>query len=370
MTGAAPWVFLDRCAGDGIVLTDVRSVDELTVTATVSERYVSAAERIAQRCGCRFEILYRRGAPLWRAAVRRYRFAAAGMALIFAALLASSLFVWEISVAENPSAVPDAEILRVLRDQGVGVGSFWPAFRGERIRTAALLELPELSFLTVNVRGSRAFVQVRPVHEPPEIFDPGRRADVTAARSGVIESVTALAGRPLIVRGGAVTEGETLIEGTPAEPHARGTVRAYTYYEFTAAAPLTSRRVTALGPSQRRFALILGTKRINIFADSGILPDDCGKMTKTYTLAGTGLPALPVRWVTETLQSVSAQTTALDGDAVRAALTETLHDYLCARLCGGEILGEYCSVSTDGEWMTVTLRAQCLERIDADTPRE
>ena len=89
VTGAAPWVFLDRCAGDGIVLTDVRSVDELTVTATVSERYVSAAERIAQRCGCRFEILYRRGAPLWRAAVRRYRFAAAGMALIFAALLAS-----------------------------------------------------------------------------------------------------------------------------------------------------------------------------------------------------------------------------------------------------------------------------------------
>ena len=45
---------------------------------------------------------------------------------------------------------------------------------GERIRSHALAELPGLSWLAVNVRGSTASVEVRAAVEKPEITDPGR----------------------------------------------------------------------------------------------------------------------------------------------------------------------------------------------------
>ena len=56
----------------------------------------------------------------------------------------------------------------------------------------------------------------------------------------------------------------------------------------------------------------------------------------------------------------------LDLDAIDLLFIENVGNLVCT---SDFYLGEHCSVSTDGEWMTVTLRAQCLERIDADTPR-
>lgn len=370
VTGAEPWRFLDRCAGEGIVLEDVRASDAFTVTARLPASNAAAAKRIAARCGCELTVLARRGLPRLRSRARRSRLLLAGLAAAFAALLVSWLFVWDISVTENDSHVPDAQILRVLASQGVGVGSFWPAFRGERIRTRALLELPELSFLAVNVRGSAAYVEVRAAKPAPEIFDVKAPADVTAARPGVIASITVLAGSAQVRRGDAVSAEEVLIAGTDASPHARGEVSAYTWYELTAAAPLRARRTGAPMSTKTRFALILGTKRINFYADSGILPNGCVRMSKTYVPDGSGLLRLPVRFVVETVQSVACEDEPLSEETVYDSLADALETALDSRLDeNGRVLERHWSASIDGEWMYVTLRAACLERIDANTPR-
>lgn len=370
VTGAEPQKFLNRCVGLGIPLEDVSAADPFTLRLHLPARRLEEARRLAEKTGCTLEVLSTRGLPRAARSLRRRWILAVGMALLVLGLASSSLFVWEISVTENDSDIPDAEILRVLASQGVGVGSFWPAFRGERIRTEALRELPGLSFLAVNVRDSRGAVEVRAAVPRPEIWDPDLSADVVAARSGVVESVYPLSGEALISRGDAVTAGQTLIRGTTANPHALGEINAYTYYEASAAAPLTVMAKTYTGEEHRRFALILGTHRINFSWNSGILPADCDKMTKMTHWAVDNAFTLPVQWVTEIWRPYTAADKALDPETVRGQLEELLLSRLTEELPdGGEIVSTHFSAAADGDLLTVTLRAQCRERIDTEAPR-
>ncbi len=359
--------YLNRCAAEGIELRNVRAEDLFTCVFSLRPEDASQAEKLAYRCGGEWERLNESGLPRLRRRVRRRAVLCAGAALLFVALCAASLFVWDIRVTENDSAVPDAEILRVLAEQGVGVGSFTPAFRAERIRTAALCALPELSFLAVNVRAGRAEVTARAAVEPPEIFDPGLSRDVSAARPGVVASVSALAGEARIRRGDAVTAGRVLIAGTSAEPHARGRVRAYTYYELTASAPLCYFEKTYDRGVMRRHALVLGDRRINFYPGSGILPPECDKMTKETALAVKNVVSLPVKWVTETVRPFSLTEREADPAMLRADLESALLTRLERELGeDGEILRTFFTADESGGAVRLTLRAECLERIDTE----
>ena len=366
---ADPAAFLDRCIQKGILLRDVVTENELTLNFTVFRRDLASVRSVLEHFGCQWEILSRRGMPETLRRVCRNMLPLLFAAAAALALAGASLFVWDVQVTENDSTVADVKILRVLESQGVAPGSFWPSFRSERIRTRALLELPELSFLTVNVRGGRACVEVRATVPPPEIFDPDRPGAVIAGRSGIVESLRTLSGAPQIQRGEAVTAGQVLIAPDGTSPHAAGEVQAYTYYELTAAVPLTRRCRVPEGPQHRRFALILGRKRINFYGGSGILPAECVKMTREWALRAENAFSLPVKWISETWRVCSLREEAADVSPLREWAEDRLTERLTASLGDrGEILeNRFTAAVADGQ-LLVTMRSKCLERIDKDAP--
>ena len=361
--------FLDRCVREGVILHDAAAPDELTCLFTVSRPNLPKVRRLAERLGCRCEILSRRGAPELLRRARRSRLLAAALLAAAAVLAASSLFVWDVRVTENDSQVSAARILRVLDSQGISPGSFWPSFRTERIRTRALLELPELSFLSVNVRGGRAEVEARAAVPAPEIFDPSAPGEVTARRAGIVESILVLAGEPRVSRGQAVTEGQLLIASEPTSPRALGEIRAYTYYELTACAPLEEYAADPTGPKHVRFALALGGKRINFYFGSGILPPECVKITRNWTLCSENAFSLPVSLVRETWQTFEYRRKEADLPALRSRLEQELTWRLAEALGErGEILeNRFTAVVSEGR-LLVTLRSKCLEHIEMTAP--
>jgi len=374
VAGAEPWRFADRCIRAGIWLADVREEDPFALRATLRARELSRAETLAAGCGCTLELLSRRGFPEALRTVRRRRRLWAGAALAVLLLFASSLFVWDIRVTENDSPIPDGDILRVLAAQGVGIGSFTPSFRTDLIRSRALAELPELCWLAVNVRGSRASVEVRAAVPPPEIWDPRQSGEIRARRSGVITELRVLEGQALCARGDAVTEGQCLISSTTPDGravHARGEVRARTWYEITASASLTETQKTDVGGAKRFFSLLLGKKRGFFFRDSGILPENCDKITRIWRPGeGFGLP-LPLAVVEETLRPYAIEELPADPARLRAALEEELTGELRSRLGPeGEILSRRFTAAESEGRLLVTLRSECAERIDLDTAGE
>jgi len=373
--GALPAAFLNECARLGVQIGWAEPADPYTLRLTLRTGQLPRARRAAARSGCELTVLSRRGAPEGLRRLRRRLALCAGAVLVLLCLLVSSLFVWEIHVAENDTPVPDSRILSVLARQGVGVGSFWPAFSSDMIRSRALTELPELSWLTVNVRGSRAEVLVRAAAAAPELRDERTGTDVVARRAGVITELRVLEGDALAAVGDTVLAGDILASGQRSSSfgadrvvHARAEVTARTWYEITAAAPLTVYRRTPQGEARQRWGLILGKRRVNFSLYSRIPEGSCDKITSVQTLAVPGAFTLPVSLLRETWQPVALEALSADRPAVSARLRQALTAELMRQMGEGEVLDSHYAESAADGMLTVTLRAECLERIDAERP--
>ena len=83
-------------------------------------------------------------------------------------------------------------ILRSLENNGVHRGCFGFALNGEDIRNHVLLEIPELSWVAVNVSGRRANVEVRERRTAPKPLDRKKPCNLVARRDGLVLRVQAL----------------------------------------------------------------------------------------------------------------------------------------------------------------------------------
>ena len=369
LSGAEPAGFLNRCAAAGIRLGDVAQESETSLRLTLPARMLRRAEKIALRCQCELTPLRMQGAAvLWRRILRRWVPVTALTALLLLACW-SKLFIWEIEVTGNET-VPSGAIRGALSDCGVGIGSYWPDIVSDNLRSELLVRLPQLAWATVNIHGSRAEVIVRERVPKPELFDEDVHVDLVAEKTGFVTEVRALSGTARVRPGSAVLPGEILISGSAdsafagqRELHAVGSVTAETYYELSAAAPLTETVRGGTEGTQDRWALLVGKNRINFYRNSSICEGSCDKIISLWECKIDGLFTLPVALVRERCADYTAEVRPRDQNALVRAMEEQLHAQLLAAVDGGTIEQEnYSSSETDGRIM-VTLRARCSEDI-------
>lgn len=374
--GAEPSRFLNRLAEAGLAFWDAEPEDDLTLRLAVRTRDLEAAKSLAARCQCTVAPLKLRGVPAVRRKLRRRVTLMAGLAVCFALLALSSLFVWDIEVEGNEK-LTKGEILRALAESGVKPGSFWPSWSADTIKNEVILRLPELAWVGVSVDSSRATVRVRERDEAPELRDNDEPHSVTARKTGIIENIQVYLGAPLVQAGDAVLEGETLVTGrvesglgTVRYVHASAKVEARTYYELTAAAPLVANRMVERS-GHTRWALVLGGGRLNLYLGGSELPEGCTRETTEYKLEWPGVFSLPVALVREQILEYDVIAETVDRDALEERLQLRLSEEL-ERLLGdrGEALSQTCSASERGGMLYVTLRAECLEDIAVETRAE
>ena len=105
ITGAAPWKLINACVRERITVEGVESDDLITCRALIFAADAEQVKLLAPRCGCDVEVLSVRGRPVWKKFLHRRRWAALCAAAVAAAVLVSSLFVWDIRVTENDSGL-------------------------------------------------------------------------------------------------------------------------------------------------------------------------------------------------------------------------------------------------------------------------
>lgn len=177
-----------------------------------------------------------------------------------------SSFVLTIQVTGNET-VPTGVILSELRRLGVRPGAYGPALERRQIAEEALLSLDELSWMSLNLHGTRLEVQVREAVQPPELTKEEGHYHVVSKADGIVTRVETMDGEAAVKEGDTVTEGEILISGTVSmEPpmysdqpvryyqtHARGRVEARTWRTLTASIPLTAQVKAYTGEEKSRF---------------------------------------------------------------------------------------------------------------------
>lgn len=361
---AQPEALVNACLQAGIELLESRAVDACTLRVGVFENELKKLETLAQKQGCEWTILRHSGGSRRRALLRRRLALLIAAAISLGMLAVASLFLWEIRVVGGES-ISRGRVLRALEDCGVGPGSFWPGIDADAVRDQMLLKLPELAWMSLNLRGSTAQLELLERTEKPEIFRDDQAAELIASHTGIVRRVSALNGRAIVLPGQSVIAGETLISpslesvrGEETLVRVRGEVWADTWYELTAICPVGTGKTPTAG-RRGRLALTLGQKRINFYWGTGKAIDEYDKIIHEYKLGIKGVFCLPVGLVWEELRSCRETTKAVDdGEALEQRLLASLSERI-----DGEIVSFRFSRAQSEDCLYVTLRAQCLENI-------
>ena len=371
---AFPERVLNLCGARDLAFWDLEWESPTAFTCRLSRSDYGKLRRAAEKLDCELTVVGREGAPFF---LRRFRHRTAlvtGLVACGLGLFVGSFFVWDFRVEGNET-VSTERILRALEKNGVGLGSFGLSLDGEDIRNHVLLDIPELSWIAVNVSGCRANVQVRERVLPPEIVDEKTPSNVVARRAGLVLEVRALDGVTCVLPGTSVEKGQLLISGVADTDTfgarilaGMGKIRARTWYSLTTEVPLTAQAKQYTGKEKTCVSLILGTHRVKFFRNSSIEGEKYDKITERHPWSLFGIP-LPVTVVTETCRFYETAPQARSPvEAERAAeqvLTEQLQRMVEPY---GTVRSTLCSSRQRGDTLTVTLTAECEEEIGESVP--
>lgn len=239
--GGYPEGLLNMAAEQGIELWNTRR-KECSLFANCKAADYRRLRRPARRCGLRMRVRARRGLPfLLRPFRARWGLAVGAIAALVLLQLLSSR-IWVITVQGN-DRLSDEQILQALEPWGVTVGGNFDTIDIPAAQLAALQQLPDLAWLSVNVSGSVANVLVseRTLSLPVEDTAP---ANIIAACDGVIVDMDVTGGQAAVQVGDAVRTGDLLIGGVtdsnvgPLLKRASGTVTARVTATVTVTVPL------------------------------------------------------------------------------------------------------------------------------------
>lgn len=382
--GAFPERFLNLCAQRGILFWNVEWLEATRLRLTVTRQGAGPATELGERVMC---TVTRAGQTGTLAFLERFRQRYAlliGLALSLTAVCVFSQFVLTIEVEGNQN-VPTAVILTELRRQGLRPGVYGPGLDEKTIRTKALLQIPELSWMSVNLYGTRAQVLVREATPEPEIVDLSQTGSVVARASGIVTRIEPLSGEALVEEGDTVLAGETLISGTvhlkgpqysetpdlgAIQVRAEGKIYARTWRTLEAEIPLESQVKAYTGEEKSRWSITVLGQRCVFFGNSGIPFSEYDKISQVWELSLPGGQAMPLTVQRETYRAYTAAAVDIDADAAERLLEEQLLEALKEAVGEGEIVSTDYTAKQENGLLRVTLQAECTEEIGRFVPDE
>ena len=367
VTGASPEWCLQRLAKARIPFHFCEKPDDFTVEILILRRDEARTECLVHMGGCDSAVSERGGFPavfsgLWRRPALLVFLAASVAAAI---IVPKFVFFYEV---EGNETLPDAMILRELRELGVGFGTYGPSIKPQELKNQMLLRIPKLQWLTVQQSGMCARVVVRERPEKEPILDRRTPANVVASRAGVITRVQAEAGNCLCTPGQAVTSGELLVSAytdfgfKTQVTAARAEIYAETIRHAACVLPETETHKQTRSAPHYAASLLIGRRRICLFgadADGGA----CEKQTKTHYLTLPGGFSLPLGIAITRICEYDTGEEKLRAQAVEARLLELVQEDAQRDMIAGIIRDVSAETETSGGCIRLRANLRCEEMI-------
>ena len=367
---AFPERVINLCGERGVPFWDLRWIDGTTFMIKTTPHALPGLRQAGEGIGGRVFVVGERGMPVMLRHVRRRYVLLAGLAVFLLMLLAGNLFIWDFRVTGNET-VPTETILRQLEEYGIKVGSVGLRLDQKAMRNHVLLELPDLSWLAVNVKGCTAHVQVVERLRPPQTVQEDQVTNMVALRSGLVTRIEPLDGKAQVAAGSTVTQGQLLISGVVDSSrtgvrflHGSGSVWARTWYDLSVLVPLQEVQHTAQTEKTTRLSLNIGKRQIKLWAKGSMLEENCGKILHYGAVCLPGGFRLPVTVVKETILRYDAAAYQRSLDQARAEGEAELLKLLQAQMTPeGSVTSTRFSCAEKGNYLLVNLQAECHEQI-------
>ena len=376
VTSADPAGTLSAITRSGVTLYGVeQGSDDLTVRFQIHRKDGYKLRKILDKRGD--AIKKEKGSGLYWHALELLRRPLLVIGLLLVVLLTIYLptRVFFLRVEGNAN-IPTRLILEKCQECGISFGASRREVRSEKVKNALLSVIDGLQWAGINTSGCVATVTVRE-RSVEETDESGTGvSSIVALRDGVITECTATRGSPLCKIGQAVRAGQVLISGytdcgtTIRAEEAEGEVFAETERNLTAFCPLDWQIKSASNGEVRKYALIIGKKRINLYKGSGILGAGCDKMYSENYLTLPGGFRLPIAIVTEVWQERSLRDDSLAEEEAQGLLSAFARAYLSDSMIAGQVRHATEFLTQDTGVYRLTGKYACMEMIGISRSEE
>ncbi len=267
--------FFNICMRRSIYLWNVRRVGLLKTSACVGIKQFLQLREIAYKSKCYPHIVAKRGFPFTLRKYRtRYAFAL-GLLLCMGFIYYMTTFLWSVEI-NAPVAFDKAQLLQDLQEAGLKVGMPLSKVDTYVIETRLLLVNKNISFATVNMKGTVAYIDILQAAPIPDIVPKDKPCDIVASRYGVIKRINAKKGEQIVEHNDVVSEGQLLVSGTEATPkgiinvHAQAEVIATTWHEKTVQVETETIIRQLTGEKELKFELNLLNTKIKLYLDDSV----------------------------------------------------------------------------------------------------
>lgn len=360
-SGGFTQVFLNACLLHGLNLRFLRKKGDI-FTAYLPAADYHKIRPLVKKSGVKARVLQKYGFPFWLHEHRKRYVLAAGILFFLGSLWLFPKFVWEIRISGNES-VPSQSIYRALEEIGVSRGMQLKDLDYDNLRQDLILQLPELSWCSLNINGSVVTVEVRErVYAPLKNDTP---CNLIAKCDGYITQADVYVGTPLVKSGDAVVKGDLLVSGVVEYQNghtefkqAKAKILAQTERIITVKQPLRITQEVRTGQVKRRRVLELFHLRVPLYL--GSVTGSFEQETQVQALRANG-HVLPCSVITSDFFETEKTVITLSQQEAIAAARKQVNQRLEQLADGTQILQSEESVTLTDDAVCITQKILCLE---------
>ena len=359
--------FFNRCRSE-VSLRDLTYKDMLTATVAVSRLDHEYLKQMAVRYGAQVREVQKRGA-YWMVMNLFHR-----PVLVIGLILQMLLMCWLPSrvlfiTVDGNTSVPTKYILEQAQQCGIAFGASRREVRSEKMKNSLLGAIPQLQWAGINTKGCTAVISVKEKNTEENAAAFNGISSIVAARDGIVISCTGVRGNMLCRIGQAVYKGDVLISAYTdvglcvKATQANGEVYAQTLRQADLYVPLVCMEKGDISAEEKKFGLLIGKKRINLYKGSGISGASCDKINLEYYVTLPGGFKLPFGVFVSSFRSYDTSAVSCDMETAKDLAAAAAKKYILSQMVSGKILLDSVVMNSDGEFMALSGQYICLEMI-------
>lgn len=360
--------FINMAISNGIYIWDIKKVSYTSIRAKIGLDNFSRMREIVRRTDSSITIQEKRGLPFLLKNVKRHKlFTASILALIIAIYIMCS-YIWMIEIVGTKSLDPQT-VADVIASEGLREGIRKAKIDRRHIENQILLKMPELSWIGIQIRGTKAIIEIVEKREEPELINKTDFCDIIAAKSGVINKILVLNGDGLVKDGATVKKGQVLVTGTILREnsetryvHALAQVTARTWYEDAEEMDLQQIEFKETGRKATQYRLKLLDKEFG--SKKPISYDEYKEVREEKNIMSFGDYVFPVKLIASTYYELVKVPKTLTADQAKKRCEERLNERLKLQLSEkAVILDKKIDFYVEKESVKAKISVEILEEI-------
>lgn len=320
--------FINICTRRQILLWDIARKDSSSAVMKASLRGFMLMRPAARKSGCRVHIIKKCGLPFFLHRFRKRRGFRIGL-LFFAVLIVFfTSMIWEIEIKGCSGHVAE-QIMEVLEERNIGKGSFKIGLNPGRIAADILLNVENVAWAGVEIRGVKMTISVQNIIPKPEVVDQDQYCNLVAERDGLITGIEVLAGTLKVKEGDTVVKGQLLVSGTlesqnpefgTRQVHALGRITARTWYDVRV--PLSYEHTKRIRTGRTHENTYIRILNLRLGSGNREVFEDYDSVSYDKALRGPFNSEIPIGLTVEKLYEVTEKKVKLTDEEAEALALE------------------------------------------------